>query len=163
MKHCFSHFFGLSRQKTPKIFRSLPTFSIKYKFELEHFKSIFCREQMISLRICGYSKSSQMGPQIANLQIAKRTGSTNCYICGRSACTALPRVKFLSNPRRMHSKGEGEEEEEQGLPRAPVCCSTTFPAPSPSPPHTCRAPTGLPGTRYQDTSPPPHCKQAKIQ
>ncbi len=30
-------------------------------------------------------------------------------------CTALPRVKFLSNPRRMHSKGEEEEKEEQGL------------------------------------------------
>ncbi len=29
---------------------------------------------------------------------------------------ALPRVKFLSNPRQMHSKGEGEEKEEQGLP-----------------------------------------------
>jgi hypothetical protein len=70
-------------------------------------------------------------------------------------CTALPGVKFLSNPRRMHSKGEGEEKEEQGLPRAPSCCSTTFPAPSPSPPHTRCEPTGLHGTRYQDTSPPP--------
>jgi hypothetical protein len=81
-----------------------------------------------------------------------------------TGCMALPRVKFLSNPRRMHSREEGEEKEEQGLPRAPSCCSTTFPAPSPPPPlHTCRAPTGLPGTRYQDTSPPlPHCKQANF-
>ena len=70
-------------------------------------------------------------------------------------CMALPGVKFLSNPRRMHSREEGEEKEEQGLPRAPSCCSTTFPAPFPLPPHTRRAPTGLPGTRYQDTSPPP--------
>jgi hypothetical protein len=79
-------------------------------------------------------------------------------------CMALPRVKFSLNPRRMHSKEEGEEKEEQELPRAPSCCSTTFPAPSPPPPHTRRAPTGLPGTRYQDTSPPPlpHCKQANF-
>ena len=70
-------------------------------------------------------------------------------------CMALPGVKFLSNPRRMHSREEGEEKEEQGLPRAPSCCSTTFPAPFPLPLHTRRAPTGLPGTRYQDTSPPP--------
>ncbi len=55
-------------------------------------------------------------------------------------CMALPEVKFLSNPRRMHSREEGEEKEEQGLPRAPSCCSTTFPAPSPSPPsHAPRA------------------------
>jgi hypothetical protein len=51
----------------------------------------------------------------------------------------LPRVKILSNPHRIHSKGEDEEKEEQGLPRAPICCSTTFPSPSPSPPHTPRA------------------------
>ena len=70
-------------------------------------------------------------------------------------CMALPRVEFLSNPRRMHSKAEGEEKEEEGLPRAPSCCSTPFPAPFPPPLHTRRAPTGLPGTRYQDTSPPP--------
>ncbi len=71
-------------------------------------------------------------------------------------CMAPPEVKFLSNPRRMHSREEGEEKEEQGVPRAPSCCSTTFPAPSPPPPfHTRRAPTGLPGTRYQDTGPPP--------
>ena len=70
-------------------------------------------------------------------------------------CMALPGVKFLSTPRRMHSREEGEEKEEQELPRAPSCCSTTFPAPFPLPLHTRRAPTGLPGTRYQDTSPPP--------
>ena len=35
-------------------------------------------------------------------------------------CMALPRVKFLSNPRRMHSKREGEEKGEQGLPRADI-------------------------------------------
>jgi hypothetical protein len=34
-------------------------------------------------------------------------------------CMALPGVKFLSNPRRMHSREEGEEKEEQELPRAP--------------------------------------------
>ena len=81
-----------------------------------------------------------------------------------TSCMALPKVKLLSNPRRMHSREEGEEKEEQGLPRAPSCCSTTFPAPFPLPPHTRRAPTGLPGTRYQDTSPPlpPHCKQASF-
>ncbi len=70
-------------------------------------------------------------------------------------CMALPGVKFLSNPRRMHSREEGEEKEEQELPRAPSCCSTTPTAPFPLPLHTRRAPTGLPGTRYQDTSPPP--------
>ncbi len=69
-------------------------------------------------------------------------------------CTALPRVKFLSNPRRIHSEEEDEEKEERGLPRAPVCCSTTFPSPSPSPStHTARLLNCL-GLRYQDTSPP---------
>jgi len=29
----------------------------------------------------------------------------------------------------MHSREEGGEKEEQELPRAPSCCSTTFPAP----------------------------------
>jgi hypothetical protein len=68
---------------------------------------------------------------------------------------ALPRVKFLSNPRRMHSKGEDEEKEGQGLPRAPICCSTTFPSPFPSPPtHTARL-LGCLGLRYQDTPPLP--------
>jgi hypothetical protein len=82
----------------------------------------------------------------------------------KNACTALPRVKFLSNPRRMHSKGEDEEKEEQGLPRAPICCSTTFPSPSPNPPptHAGRL-LGCLGLRYQDT-PPFHstCKEAKF-
>ena len=79
-------------------------------------------------------------------------------------CMALPRVKFLSNPRQMHSKGEGEEKEEQGLPRAPICCSTTFPSPSPSPPTHAARLLGCLGLRYQDTSPPPHStyKQAKF-
>ncbi len=55
-------------------------------------------------------------------------------------CTALPRVEFLSNPRRIHSEEEDEEKEERGLPRALVCCSTASPSPSPSPPpHTLRA------------------------
>ncbi len=79
-------------------------------------------------------------------------------------CTALPRVKILSNPRRMHSKGEEEEKEEQGLPGAPACCSTTFSSLSPSPPtHVARL-LGCLGPRYQDTSPPPppHCKQANF-
>jgi hypothetical protein len=49
------------------------------------------------------------------------------------ACTALPRVEFLSNPRRIHSEEEDEEKEERGLPRALVCCSTTSPSPSPGP------------------------------
>ncbi len=69
-------------------------------------------------------------------------------------CTALPRVKFLSNPRRMHSKGEDEEKEEQGLPRAPICCSTTFPSPSPSPPTHAARLLGCLGLRYQNTPPP---------
>ena len=78
-------------------------------------------------------------------------------------CTALPRVKFLSNPRRMHSKGEGEEKEDKGLPRAPSCCSTTFPAPSPSPPpHTPRAYWAA-WDPLSGHVPPPHCKQARIQ
>ncbi len=71
-----------------------------------------------------------------------------------SNCTALPRVGFLSNPRRTHSKREDEEKGEQGLPRAPICCSTTFPSPSPSPyTRTARLLDCL-GLRYQDTSPP---------
>jgi hypothetical protein len=71
-------------------------------------------------------------------------------------CTALPRVEFLSNPRRIHSEEEEEEKEEQGLPRALVCCSTTSPSPSPFPPptHTARLLNCL-GLRYQDTSPLP--------
>ncbi len=41
---------------------------------------------MISLRICGIPKSPpKLGPQIENPQIAKRTGSANCHICGVSA------------------------------------------------------------------------------
>jgi hypothetical protein len=51
-------------------------------------------------------------------------------------CTALHRVEFLSNPRRIHSEEEDEEKEEQGLPRALICCSPTSP---PFPPHTLRA------------------------
>jgi hypothetical protein len=69
-------------------------------------------------------------------------------------CTASPRVKILSNPRRIHSEEEDEEKEEQGLPRAPVCCSTTFPSPSPSPPTHAARLLGCLGPRYQDTSPP---------
>jgi hypothetical protein len=70
------------------------------------------------------------------------------------ACMALPRVKFLSNPRWIHSEEEDEEKGEQGLPRALVCCSTTFPSPSPSPrTHTARLLNCL-GLRYQDTSLP---------
>jgi len=67
-------------------------------------------------------------------------------------CTALPRVKFLSNPRRIHSKEEDEEKEEQGLPRAPICCSTTFP--SPPPPYTLPA-FCLARGRAIGTHPPP--------
>jgi hypothetical protein len=73
----------------------------------------------------------------------------NCF------CMALPRVKFLSNPRRMHSKGEGEEKEEQGLPRAPSCCSTTFPAPSPSPPTHAARLLGCLGPVIRTQVPPP--------
>jgi hypothetical protein len=75
------------------------------------------------------------------------------YIEGR--CTALPRVGFLLNPRRIHSEGEDEEKGEQGLPRAPICCSTTFPSPAPSPyTRTARLLDCL-GLRYQNTYPPP--------
>ncbi len=70
---------------------------------------------------------------------------------GFSCCTALPRVEFLSNPRRIHSEEEDEEKGEQGLPRALICCS---PAPPPFPPHTARMLHCL-GLRYQDI-PPPH-------
>ncbi len=65
-------------------------------------------------------------------------------------CTALPRVEFLSNPRRIHSEEEDEEKEEQGLPRALICCS---PTPPPFPPHTARMLHCL-GLRYQDIPPP---------
>jgi hypothetical protein len=51
----------------------------------------------------------------------------------KSMCTAL---EFLSNLRRIHSEEEDEEKEEQGLPRALICCS---PTPPPFPPHTLRA------------------------
>jgi hypothetical protein len=73
----------------------------------------------------------------------------------QNRCTALPRVKFSSNPRRIHSEEEDEEKEERGLPRAPVCCSTTFPFPSPSPPHIHRAPAGSPGAALSGHIPPP--------
>ncbi len=43
-----------------------------------------------------------------------------------NTCTALPRVKFLSNPRRIHSEEEDEEKEERGLLRALVCCSFSW-------------------------------------
>jgi hypothetical protein len=85
--------------------------------------------------------------------------SSSSFVCTLNifltACTALPRVKILSNPHRIHSKEEDEEKEERGLPRAPVCCSTTSSSPSPSPPtHTARLLDCL-GLRYQDTSPRP--------
>ncbi len=72
-------------------------------------------------------------------------------------CTAAPRVKIISNLRRTHSEEEDEEKGEQGLPRAPICCSTTFPSP-PLPPHTRTARLlDCLGLRYQDTSPPSKC------
>jgi hypothetical protein len=77
---------------------------------------------------------------------------------------ALPRVEFLSNPRRMHSKGERKEKEEQGLPRAPSCCSTTFPRPFPPPfTHAARL-LGCLGPVIRTQVPPtfPHCKQANF-
>ena len=70
-------------------------------------------------------------------------------------CTALPRVKFLSNPRPIHSEEEDEEKEEQGLPRAPVCCSTTFPSPSPSPPTHAARLLGCLGPVIRTQVPPP--------
>jgi hypothetical protein len=85
------------------------------------------------------------------------------YSCNNE-CTAPPRVKFLSNPRRMHSKGEEEEKEKQGLPRAPICCSTTSPPPPPSPPtHAARLLGCLGPVIRTHLPPPPCCKQAKIQ
>ena len=53
---------------------------------------------------------------------------------------ALPRVKFLSNPRQIHSKGEGEEKEEQGLTKGSYLLLNNLPLPLPlPPPHTPRA------------------------
>ncbi len=57
-------------------------------------------------------------------------------------CTALPRVGFLSNPRRIHSKREDEEKGEQGL-------LNNLPLPFPLPLHTHRAPAGLPRARFK--------------
>ncbi len=86
------------------------------------------------------------------------------FVQYRSMCMALPGVKFLSNPRRMHSREEGEEKEEQELPRAPSCCSTTLPAPSPPPSHTPRAYWAAwdPLSWHRPPPPLPHCKQANF-
>jgi len=61
---------------------------------------------------------------------------------------------FLSNPRRIHSKEKDEEKGEQGLPGAPICCNT-LPLPRPLPPHTHRAPAGLPGAALSEHISPP--------
>ena len=67
---------------------------------------------------------------------------------------ALPRVKFLSNPRRMHSEGEDEEKGEQGVTKGSYLLLNNLLLPLPLPPHTRRAPTGLPGAALSGHPPP---------
>jgi len=41
-------------------------------------------------------------------------------------CTALPRVKFLSNPHRIHNGQKDKEKEEYGLLWADICYMSTL-------------------------------------